>query len=248
MAQISGVPTVITTGVVGITGASWAADGTIFYSDDGGTIKRVSADGGDVEVVVPAEDGIWHGSPVLLPNGDSLLFSLAPRGNWDDGETAIQSLATGERRTLLKNGIDAHYVEPGYLVYAIGDSLFGVRFDPNTLQVSGDPRELVSGVHRSLALSGVNYGVARDGTLAYLSRQTQQNRALVWVDRNGTEQDISIMPSNYWYAQLSPDDSKVALNGWEGGERHVWVADLARGTRQRLTFGTERSSGPALKL
>ena len=131
-----GAPVLVTEVDSGLFGASWREDDTILYSTRLG-IHRVSANGGAPELMIPAEAGGQHHGPQLLPDGDSLLFTLGGEGNWDVAWIVAQSLSTGERKVLIQGGSDAQYLPTGHLVYALSDVLFGVRFDANTLTVSG---------------------------------------------------------------------------------------------------------------
>jgi hypothetical protein len=130
-----GPPVVVADGLTNPFGASWSDDGTMLYGQPQG-IFRVSADGGDPELVIPAKEGESLYGPELLPGGDSVLFSTTTTGKWDDAEIVAQSLSTGQRTVLVKGGSDGRYVA-GRLVYALGDGLFGVAFDAERLQVSG---------------------------------------------------------------------------------------------------------------
>ena len=234
--------TPIVTGIGIVNSASWADDDTIVYSNQG-AIYRVPAIGGTPELIVPRPaDDIGQDAPQLLPDGDSLLFSRKRLDeSWDDAEVVLRSLSSEEETILLKGGSDARYVETGHLTYANGDRLFGVGFDLETGTMHGSQYEVMRGLTRALALSSANYGVARDGTLAYLSRLGEPVRTLVWVDREGNEYEIPMRSGNYWYAQLSPDDSMVALNGWTGRNRRIWIHEFERGTRQ-LTFGNRQAT------
>ena len=99
-------------------GISWEADGTVLIGEPTGII-RVSASGGTPELVITAADGERLGSPRLLPDGDSVLFSIgssavAEVSAWDDAQIVAQSLTTGDRTVLLP-GSDARYVSTGHL-------------------------------------------------------------------------------------------------------------------------------------
>ena len=100
-------------------GANWTADGTILFADDEG-IQRVPATGGSPELLVAAGEGELFDGPQLLPDNDTLLFSVAAggRGNpdrWDSGTVTVQSLSTGERVDLIAGGSDARYIPTGHL-------------------------------------------------------------------------------------------------------------------------------------
>ena len=174
----------------GLAGASWGTDNTILFSARLG-IWRVSADGGTSERVISNDKGESMGSPRLLPDGDSVLFSLTTATGptrWDQAQIVVQSLRTGARTVVMQGGSDARYVPSGHLVYAVGNGLFAVAFDLDRLTVSGRPVPVVQGVQRSAAspaTSGdtANYGVTDSGTLVYLASGAVAGGGR-WTDRH----------------------------------------------------------------
>ena len=232
-----------------IAGASWGADNTILYSMSSG-ISRVSADGGTPELVIPAKKGESMGSPRLLPDGESVLFSFTTATGatrWDQAQIVVQSLRTGARKVVWQGGGDAHYVPTGHLVYAVGNDLFAVAFDVNQLTVSGRPVPVVQGVQRSGVPTTygdtANYGVSDRGTLVYLSSGALAGsggligtqRTLVWVNRDGREEPLAAPSRPYSYPRLSPDGTQVAIDVRDA-ESDIWVWSLERATLTRLTF------------
>ena len=231
------------------SGLSWGADNTILYSAASG-IWRVSADGGTPELVIPANEGEAMSSPRLLPDGDSVLFSLTTTTGatrWDQAQIVAQSLSTGARTEVWQGGSDARYVPTGHLVYAVGNDLLAVAFDVDQLTVSGGPVPVVQGVQRSAGLATfadtANYGVSDSGTLVYLPSGTlgvgggiiTTLRTLVWVDRDGREEPLAAPPRPYSYPRVSPDETQVAVDVRDA-ESDIWVWSLERATLTRLTF------------
>ena len=185
-------------------GASWGDDNTIvFATDDPSTgLWRVSADGGEPTVLTTpdaAQHESDHAFPSVLPGGRGVLFTIAAAGQADNAQVAVLDLKTGQRKTLIRGGSQAEYVDPsagsgqaGYLIYAAAGTLRAVRFDPVRLEVLGDPVTVVE--HVMMKPTGAaNYAVSRQGTLVYVpggvSVQTTP-RSLVWVDRKGHEEPI----------------------------------------------------------
>ena len=87
---------------------------------------RVSAKGGQLERLVDATgEGVMN-SPQMLPDGQTLLFTLGAstgsRDRWDQARIVVQSLRSGERKTLIEGGSHARYVPTGHLVFARGGS------------------------------------------------------------------------------------------------------------------------------
>jgi Tol biopolymer transport system component len=223
-------------------GQSWGRDGTILFADQKG-ISRVPAMGGAPELIVEAGAGEGLYGPALLPDGDSLLFSIARDLNWDASQIVLQSLATGERKTLVEGGRDARYVPTGHIVYALRDGLFGMAFDLATRSVSGGAVPLVQGVEPAAFNAGANYAIAENGTLAYIAGgAANQARTIVSVDREGKEEPVGVPARAYAYVQLSPDGTRLALDARDE-ENDIWIFDLERKTLQRLTFDRGQNRG-----
>ena len=101
-------------------GGSWAGH-EIFFAHVGGPlhgIVRVSAGGGKLERVVEIQADEVADAPQVLPDGEHLLFTLG-RGvgsdRWQKSRVVVQSLRTGERKTLVDGGADGRYVRTGHL-------------------------------------------------------------------------------------------------------------------------------------
>ena len=220
-------------------GASWASDNTIFFSDVDG-IMRVTANGGTPEVVVPAEDGKLFDTPQLLPDGDSLLFSVMTGGTgargWDSAEIVVQSLTSADRTVLLQGGSDARYVPTGHLVYALGDGLLAVAFDVDRLTVESGPVSMVEGIIRAGVSASANYAVSDNGSLFYLTGGVGTARPLVWVDRVGNVETIDTIPRNaYGSPRLSPDGARTLVVA----DGDLWIYDIPSGRENRLTTDGE---------
>ena len=243
---ISGGAPVRIADATNLYGASWGADGTILFGQPKG-IMRVSANGGMPELVIPAKEGEQVDSPQLLPDGDSVLFSVATvvgsTKRWDDAQIVVQSLSTGARTVVVQGGSDARYVPTGHLIYAREESLFAVAFDAATRAISGSAVPVVQGLARApdpaATTATANYSVSNTGTLVYVAGGLGAYR-LVLLDRAGRETPLAAPARPYAQAQLSPDGSRVAvvIDG------DIWVWDNERGTLTRLTFDASEEWSP----
>jgi serine/threonine-protein kinase len=239
-----GVPVVIC-GVCSGNGVSWEADGTIYFAQQEG-IWRVSANGGEPDLVIEADPGTRFYGVDLLPDGDTLLFSVLSTDReegsivWDEGQIVVQSLSTGEGTVIVNGGTAARYLPTGHVVYALGDALFTVAFDADALTVSGGAVQIVQEVTRAYndASPVAHYDVAENGTLVYLTGSAVDTRTPVWVNRQGRDEPIGVPPGNWVSPRISPDYTKLALND-RGGEDDIWVFDL-----NRLVFTTRLTSDP----
>ena len=82
-----------------------------------------------------------------------------------------------------------------------------------------------------------NFGISEDGGLVYTTGAETggEQRALVWVDRQGREEYVPAEPRAYLYPRISPDGARVALD-IRDEDNDIWVFDVLREALTRLTF------------
>ena len=228
-------------------GITWNADGILFGQGRAG-IMRVPASGGKPETVVTVAEGeVAHG-PQLLPDGRTVLFTVAPvvgTDRWDQAKVVVQSSGSEERKTLIEGGSDGRYLPTGHLVYALGGTLFAVPFDVRRLQLTGQPVPVIVGVRRAIA-PDVNTGAAHvsvssGGSLVYVpgpASITTAHRELVRLNRTGGAEPLKLPPGPYEFPRISPDGTRLAFGTDDGKEATVSIYDLAgTSSMRRLTFG-----------
>ena len=224
-------------------GGSWGSENTIVFAGSLGPVTglyRVSANGGQPETLAMPDienDSIEYQQPEILPGGKDVLFAVVQRAE-DTYQIAVLSLDTGEQKTLLQNGRQPRYLPTGHLVYELTQTgtLMGVPFDLERLELSGDPVPVFEGVRSSPGEGTADYSISNDGTLIYLPGGTGGlNRTLVWVDRQGLATPLIEDRQAYRRPRLSPDGQRVAVAVQSGLNQDIWIYDIGRGTRMRLT-------------
>jgi hypothetical protein len=127
--------------------------------------------------------------PDLLPGGAAVLFtvgSLDSPNDYDAARVVAYRFDTGQRRVLVEGANMARFVPPGTLVYSRTGVLFAAAFDPDRLEVIGQPAPVLEGVAGDPSSGATYYAVARDGTLAVVrGAGSQANRRLALADREG---------------------------------------------------------------
>jgi eukaryotic-like serine/threonine-protein kinase len=89
-----------------------------------------------------------------------------------------------------------------------------------------------------VAPEGDTPSVSNDGTLVHSIGTATRQTQMVWVDRSGKVLAKVGQPQEHWpFPCLSPDERMVAIAASEGEEHEVWIHDVERGTKTRLTFG-----------
>ena len=218
-------------------GVMWADDNMILFGHGPEGVWRVSADGGTPQRIIKLEPGQYAGQPQLLPDGRTVLFTVATAANWDEAQIVVQSLDDGVRRTLIAGGSQGRYLSTGHLVYAFGNRVLAVPFDPASRKVGGGPVPVIEDVLRTgpYAFFAVP---SRAATLAYIlsASRTSARRTLVWVDRGGREETIPAAPESYVHPRLSPDGTRLALTFPDKKQNlDIRVWDFATRTWTRVT-------------
>ena len=232
-------------------GMSWDNDEILFGQESQG-IMRVSASGGTPERMIAVKSGELAHGPQRLPDGQAVLFTLATgatTGNgipgseaWDKAQIVVQSLKSGERKTLVSGGADARYISTGHLVYALGGVVFALRFDPRRLAVAGGPVPIIEGVARARGFTGTAHFVYSDnGSLIFIpgpATTSTGQEDVAFMDRQGAVQPLKLPSGPYEYPRVSPDGTRLAVGTDDGKAAHVWVYDLSgKSARRQLTFG-----------
>ncbi len=228
-------------------GGTWGPGGVILFVPDTQTaVFRVSVNGG-TPVPVTKIDTAQHTShrwPFFLPDGKHFLYLAM---NHDPSHSAndtvyYASLDGGENRPVLRLQSNAIYGD-GYLLFAHGDQLMAQPFDPNTGALSGEAQGVASGVVNDVSTWHVDASASNTGLLVLGSGGVADWR-LVWMDRTGkqigTAADKLV---DLQTARISPQGDRLAL-GIDVGMNDIWVFDLARGVRTRLTFGPVQNNDP----
>jgi Tol biopolymer transport system component len=208
---------------------------------------RVSANGGTAEPLTkldPAQH-TSHRWPTFLPDGKHFLYLAMNHDNSKAANDAIYyaSLDGRENRLLLQTQSNAVYAA-GYLLFARGDKLMAQRFDPEKAELKGDPRQVASGVINDSSMWHMDVSATEDGLLLY-SGGTLGDMQLVWLDRSG--KDLGVVANNVMWvaARISPQGDRATMEmGGESGTPDIFVLDLARGVRTRLTFGPVTNESP----
>ncbi|MGD8278957.1 MAG: protein kinase [Gemmatimonadota bacterium] len=217
----------------------WAEDGTLYYPRSYVSgLWRKSPDGAPEMLTQPDSGELAHWHPQLLPDGRHLLFT-AFRTPIDSAALAVLDLETGSRRTVLRGAVHGRYVPTGHLLYARANTIFAIRFDPETMETSGRPVAVIEDVQMSGVDGLASFAVSENGVAVYVrASEYDAPSDLVWIDRKGNATP-AVSEAAAWEApSLSPDGRSVAVAVTRPGESaDVWVLDLARGARSPLTVG-----------
>jgi eukaryotic-like serine/threonine-protein kinase len=226
-----GAPLTICATIPRALGGSWGADDQILVTgvQGDGAINRVAGSGG---VPVRLTMGSW---PHFLPDGRRFVFSL-------DGAFWVGSIAGSDqpRKVLEANTTKAIYSNR-HLLFVRDRRLLAQRFDPSTLQVSGEAFPIAE------PLAGVTenpgeFSATADGMLAYAAGA--RPTVLVWYERGGKRGDVLASGAELATPRIAPDGNRVAFARVDGSNTDIWIADLRRHVTTRITFDAPQNRWP----
>ena len=228
-------------------GLRWQGNAVIFSTGD--TIQRVPDAGGAPETLVRLTGNRSESlaQPQLVNDGRDLLYTVfrRPTASFDDSSIVVQATSGGERRILVAGGSDGRLLPDGRLLYVRDDTLYGIATDPGSLQTRGRPMPMIEGVRFGGASGAGQFDVARNGTLVFAPQQTVGRTVkMVWVNRQGREEEIPAPPNSYYVPSISPDGTKIALGVSNPSDQDIWIWDDARRTMTRLTSDPRQENYP----
>src|SRR5262245_14148860 len=206
--------------------AAWGDDGTIVVART--DLYTVPASGGSLEMTVDAGEERFS-EPEVLPGSTAVLVLV--RTPPAAGRIEAIDLKTRTRRPLVE-GATPKLTSNGVLLFGRDGRIWASRFDATQLAVVGMAIPVVESV-RVIDVDTL-FAVSRDGTLTYLPETGDAAATLMWIDRSGKTTTAFEDRRNFIYPRLSPDGKRVAVSV-NGTSLDIWVFDLERGSRLRLT-------------
>jgi Tol biopolymer transport system component/tRNA A-37 threonylcarbamoyl transferase component Bud32 len=231
-------------------GGSWGDDGTIVFAPSiRGALSKVSSAGGTPQPLTSLDKQAGESTqrwPQVLSGGQALLFTSSGNGtNFEDSDIVVYSMASGQRKTVLRGGFYARYLPSGHVVYMHEGTLFAVPFDLQRLETTGQPAPIIEGVVTAPGSGGAQFSFSDTGNLAYVAGGTGvQNVSIYWMDHEGKFMPLRETPGSYFNPAFSPDGKRLALDLDDGKRRDIWVYEWERDTLTRLTFAGEANRFP----
>ena len=239
---LAGGPTV-TIARTAFKGGTWGADDNIYFGN-GAALMKVAATGGEPQTItsLDAKRGETdHVFPEVLPGGKALLFTVRnmEQPSFDAADIAAVTLATGERKILVKEGTDPHYVSSGHLLFMRAGVLMAVPLDPEKLETKGAAVPVAEKILENPRIGAGQYAISKDGLLVYIpGGVTYGEHELVFVDKAGNAKPLTANKRPYEDFTISPDGKYIATT-IEGPVTNTWIHDIARDTDTRFNFGIE---------
>ena len=252
VAIAGGPPTVLCEAPAG-SGGSWSRDNVLLFAP-GGTqhgLQRVSSAGG-VPTVVTSVDPVTgeddHRWPHFLPDGQHFFYTARTGGCCPASKPSVirmGSLDAADAAIPLLQAESSVSYASGYVLFARDEILMAQPFDPEARQLKGDAFPLAENISRE-GSRYVGASVSENGTLVYGSGSSGDQRQLTWFDRAGRALGTLGEVARYQNLALSPDEHRVAvsLTTPDPLNMDIWIIDIARNIRSRLTTDPGTDAAP----
>lgn len=226
-------------------GGTWSREGVIVFAP--GTtdvLYQVPAAGGvpkPVTALDPERKETDHRWPFFLPDGRHFLY-LARAGYSGAGKTGnricVGSLEGIAGDCPLTANSNVAYVPPGYVLFWREKILVAQPFDAGSRKVTGEAFPVAEDVRYRTGFSSAVFSASSNGTLAYHGGAGVGLSRLIWYDRQGRSLATVGEPGEYNRPALSHSGDRLAIDiaDPQSGNPDIWIIDLVRGTRSRLTF------------
>ena len=229
-------------------GGAWGKSGVIAFVPDISTgLFRVAASGGTPAPLTTLADRTKHTThrwPHFLPDGKHVLYLAANHANPRSEENGIYvvSLDGGAPRRLLASD-EQRPVRVRLLLSVRDTSLMATPFDPERIAFTGPAVRVADDVNLDTGVWRGTFTVSETGVLAYLIAQEGGGGRLTWVDFSGRKLATIGEKSTAYSPELSPDGRRASVVMGDPNN-DVWVHELSRGVRTRLTTDIQAQVAP----
>ncbi len=251
--DLVGSPAVTVAGANDGRSGSWNQDGVIIFSPTTTTgIHQVPAAGGEAVPVTRVDEQdneTTHRWATFLPDGRHFLYMAGTHNAGLKNEAnAVYAgeLGSDLKKLVLRARSNVVYAS-GQLLYVRDRVLLAQPFDPERLELAGEPVPIADQVNYDTGYFRAVFAASEDGLLAYQTGATGDAGAqLAWVDRQGHTMSEVGERGDYTGLALSPDMKKAActINDSDAGTSDIWIQDLERDVRTRFTFGDTNEFSP----
>ncbi len=226
-------------------GGAWNKAGMIIFSPsvNDPNLYEVTDNGGTPVAVTGFESTSDFAPrfPSFLPDGTHFLFTSVKLTSVTSQTTAFIGSIETHKSVEFDHGISNSLYASGYLFFLQQGILMAQKFNPTSFKLGGAPVSIEQKVNNWIARAKGDFSVSENGILLFAEEDRSASEQLTWLGRNGDEQHITdAVP--WSYPALSPDGSRIAYDQVdESGLIDLWVYDIARRVKTRLSFGGSES-------
>jgi serine/threonine protein kinase len=225
-------------------GASWGSDGKIVLPTDQVSGLSVVLESGGIPVGLTRLDSTLneqtHRYPCFLPDGKHFLYfaRTTASGSGSAMDAICVGSLDGKTNKRLMPGISNMAYAAGYILFMRENSLMAQSFDPDALELKGEPFPIAESVDFSTRYSIASFTVSQTGVLVFLGKSAATTPELALFSPAGKKLRSFGQPEVFVVAKLSSDGKTIAMDLYEVTARNadVWLYDVVRSVKTRFTF------------
>jgi eukaryotic-like serine/threonine-protein kinase len=219
-------------------GGAWSTDGVILFGLRAGPLFRVDASGGKPVQLTSLDEArheTSHRFPQFLPDQKHFLF-VAQAPLIPAARGFVGSL-DNPKPVMLEDVTSNPMFSNNHLLFVAENSLMIRGFDPGTRHFTGEPVVVAEHVQNDPQFNLAAYSVS-SSTLIYQTGAVVAGTRLVSYDLSGKPTILSEEKDLIQTVALSPEEDQIAASlGLSSGQlTDIWVFDLRRNTKTKLTF------------
>jgi serine/threonine protein kinase/Tol biopolymer transport system component len=229
------------------TGGAWNRSGTIVFGKTfNDALYRVNASGGEAVPVtrldVARRESV-HAWPQFLADGKHFAF-LARTTAEERNQIMVASLDGGQSKLLVKADSLVGFDAP-WLLYVRESTLYAHELDERALELKGDPVEVANNLAYSESWATTGASVSPAGVIAYYPVYMPHVEVRLY-DRKGMLLRTLLTDDGLYEPRLSPDGKRLVVmkKDPKKGAMDLWVVDLGRDVRSRLSSGLANHESP----
>ncbi|HET9407108.1 MAG TPA: protein kinase [Candidatus Sulfotelmatobacter sp.] len=220
-------------------GGTWSSRGEIVFGTRTTGLFRVSVAGGTpVPLTKRTAREANHRFPTFLPDGDHLAYVVQ-----SPLLAEVQVISLNDPHPAVLPGVISNVAfSQGRIFYVRPDgTLLAQRFDFKRLSLEPDLEVVAKPVGYDGQFNYAAFSVSPSGAIAYEEGTGSTANEFVWFDHRGREVGkLSIQGlNNNTSVRISPRGDQLLYIGAHGTRSDIWVAQLGRDIRTRISLENE---------
>jgi serine/threonine protein kinase len=218
-------------------GGTWNNRGEIVFGTRTTGLFRVPTSGGTpVPLTKHTAREANHRFPTFLPDGEHLAYVVQ-----SPLMAQVQVISPDDPRPTVLAGVISNVAfSQGRIFHVRADgTLLAQRFNFERLSLEPDLEVIAKPVGYDGQFNYAAFSVSPQGSIAYEEGSGSTANEVVWFDRGGKEAGRLPAMANDTSVRISPNGDQLLYIGTQGTRSDVWVAQLTRGTRTRISLETE---------
>ena len=220
-------------------GGTWNSKGEIVFGTRTTGLFRVAASGGTpVPLTRPTAREANHRFPTFLPDGNHVIYVVQ-----SPPLAQVQVASLNDPRPAVLPGVVSNVAfSQGRIFHVRADgTLLAQRFDFSRLSLQSDFEVVAKPVAYDGQFNYAAFSISPQGAIAYEEGSGSTGNEVVRLDRAGKELEKLLTLNADTFVRISPRGDQLLYNATQGMRTDLWVAQLARGTRTRISL--ERDGG-----